>query len=189
MKTPAIVSLALLFSAACGAPAEKSGSDAAASASGAVNSATAATALPRPCDLVTVAELNESLAGEVMTQKAKTQPDGSVASCDWLGSGASTTNGNIRVEVGGQARYEIIRGMTAPTTVMGPLEELAGIGTAAFAGYHNMSGIGMAQVTFWSGGHIVTVTVGAEETVHDNTALRSICRALATKAAERMKQA
>lgn len=190
MNTPAIAGLSLLLAAGCGAPAEKAGSDAATTTGGNSGGAAAeASALPKPCDLVTVAELNETIKGETMAQKDKSQPDGSVASCDWLGSGASTTNGNIRVETGGQARYDKIKGMTAPTTVMGPLEDLDGIGIAAFAGYHNTSGIGVAQVTFVLGDQIVTVTVGGEESVHDNTSLRSMCKALATKAAERMKQA
>jgi hypothetical protein len=143
--------------------------------------------LPNPCDLVTVAELNASLSGEAMTQKDRTQPGGSVALCDWLGSGTSTTNGNIRIESGGQANYEKIKGMTAPATIMGPLEDLSGIGSAAFAGYKSTSGIGLVQVTFLLGDHIVTVTIGAEETVHGKAALRGAGKALATTAAGRLK--
>lgn len=192
MKTSIIVSVAFLFATACGARGDKNGNDsansAAASAATSAGGASAvATTLPKPCDLVTVAELNAGLSGETMTQKDRTQPGGSVASCDWLGSGASTTNGNVRIESGGQAGYEKTKSMTAPVSIMGPLEELTGIGTAAFAAYKSTSGIGMAQVTFLLGDHIVTVIIGAEESVHGAATLRSISKSLATTAAGRMK--
>jgi hypothetical protein len=192
MRTSLIVSVALLIATACGSKGDKSGNDSANSAapSGTARAGGAsavATTLPKPCDLVTVAELNAGLIGEAMTQKDRTQPGGSVASCDWLGSGASSTNGNIRIESGGQAGYEKIKSMTAPASIMGPLEDLAGIGTLAFAGYKSTSGIGMAQVTYLASDRIVTVIVGAEESVHSAATLRSISKSLATTAAGRMK--
>lgn len=186
MKTP-IVGLAVLFLVACGAPSEDASSGPATSAESATPpSAAAAATLPNPCDLVTAAELDATITGEAMTQADKTRPDRSVASCDWLGSGESTTNGNIRIESGGQTAYDRIKALNAPEDMMGPLEDLTGIGTAAFSGYQSMSGVGVAVVSFLRGDFIVTVTVGAEESVHGKSALLGMAKDLATVAAGRM---